>query len=239
MANIIIDFEFTGLYNYCNRPEVVQVLAMNVDTNESVRANFRSKNPMTAGALVCCGGYNPTENATEYFSADKFYKLLREEISATPSDHYFGFGIRTDRTVLFKEYGVEFANYTDLSELCMLTEGLELRMALEGRSMECVYYMITGKVRTPQHGTFEELDMIKRIYDHVVYADGIIKPTHGMLNYMPHGEMAGMPIYDYCLQYRRRADGYRFNNSDLLARTMTLACEVIDTAPMSDLDDDE
>jgi len=38
---------------------------------------------------------------------------------------------------------------------------------------------------------------------------------------MPHGHCAGMPISQYTSNYRRSADGYRYNNSDLLAKSLT------------------
>ena len=229
MANIIIDFELTGLYNNVHTPEIVQLLAMNVDSGEMIISNFRSKTPMTAGALVCCGGIDPTAGASRYFSAEVLYDLLEREIGAKPTDHYYGFNINTDKAVLSNEYGVEFDNYTDLNELCMLNDDLEFRMAVEGRSLECVYYMITGAVRTPNHGTFEELDMIKTIYDYVVDDNGTIKPTNEFLQYIPWGEYAGMTILEYVQKYRRRADGYRHNNDNLLARSMSSEIELLES----------
>ena len=230
MANVIIDFEFTGLYNVVHTPEIVQVLAMNVDNGEWFITNFCSKTPMTAGALVCCGGVDPTAGASRYFSAEVLYDLLEREIGANPTtDHFYGFNINTDKAVLFNEYGVEFANYTDLNDLCMLNDELEFRMAVEGRSLECVYYMITGGVRTANHGTFAELAMIKTIYDYVVDENGEIKPTNEFLHYVPWGEYAGMTILEYVQRYRRRADGYRFNNDNLFARSMTSEIELLES----------
>ena len=37
---------------------------------------------------------------------------------------------------------------------------------------------------------------------------------------MPWGDYAGVPICEYVKEERRRADGYRFNNNDLLATSM-------------------
>ena len=236
MANIIIDFEFTGLPNHAVSPEIVQVLAMNVDNGKSTKVDFKSFKPMTAGALICCGGYDPNKYATNYFTSCALYEILKNGIDAKPDDHYFGFNIATDSAVL-RDYGVVFENYTDLVELCMLSD-IEYRMAVEGRSLECVYYFITGQIPHADHGTFDELNMIKTIYDYVVDKNGIIKPVHGFLSYVPWGEHAGMEIREYVERYRRRADGYRFNNDNLFAKALSFEISLGENY-YNDIDEDE
>lgn len=48
------------------------------------------------------------------------------------------------------------------------------------------------------------------------------------LTVMPWGEFSGTPIKEYCRANRRRADGYRYNNSDDLASALTFYCSEID-----------
>lgn len=62
----------------------------------------------------------------------------------------------------------------------------------------------------------DELIMIQSLYNFVKNID-----LKKRLTFMPHGHCAGMPIADYVIDYRRQADGYRFNNSDILADSLT------------------
>jgi hypothetical protein len=56
---------------------------------------------------------------------------------------------------------------------------------------------------------------------------------------MPWGDYAGVPIRKYVEEERRRADGYRFNNSDLLAVSMDYWIEYNEYGFIDDLTDEE
>lgn len=80
--------------------------------------------------------------------------------------------------------------------------------------MECAYFLLTGKQR---HVSVAKLDLVREIYQQVM----TFTDCKELLTLMPFGHCPGMPISEYFRDFRRAADGYRFNNSDLLARSLT------------------
>ena len=56
---------------------------------------------------------------------------------------------------------------------------------------------------------------------------------------VPFGFCAGMDIYQYVKEYRRSADGYRFNNSNEYARSLRLAIEYTEYMDDDDFDFDD
>lgn len=230
MNDIIIDFEFTGLPTKIHDPEICQMLVKNITNGKSIIKNFKTVVPMTASAIVCCGG-DPTKDATEYFDLKMFIDTL-EEVGASMVDSFWGFGIKTDKNIL-REYGIKLPHYYDIQELLQRSDK-ELCIALGGRSLEACYYIVTGKIMNTAHGTTAELEAIEALYQ---YIDKYIEDNElsTYLVYMPWGDYAGVPICEYVKEERRRADGYRFNNSDLLAVSMD---HWIEYNEYNDLDDD-
>ena len=88
-------------------------------------------------------------------------------------------------------------------------------MAIEGSSIECCYYYITGQRPEFIHGSLEELLAVKEIFDFVSQYE-----LNEFYTVYPFGPNAGMPLDEYVVVYRRNADGYRFNNSDKLAESL-------------------
>lgn len=215
MNDIIIDFEFTGLPTKIHDPEICQMLVKNITNDKSIIKNFKTVVPMTASAIVCCGG-DPTKDATEYFDLKMFIDSL-EEVGASMVDSFWGFGIKTDKNIL-REYGIKLPHYYDIQELLQRSDK-ELCIALGGRSLEACYYIVTGNIMNSAHGTTTELEAIEALYQYIdKYIDDNELSTY--LVYMPWGDYAGVPICEYVKEERRRADGYRFNNNDLLAVSM-------------------
>lgn len=230
MNDIIIDFEFTGLPTKLHKPEICQMLIKNMTNGKICIKNFRTNIPMTVSAIVCCGG-DPTKDADVMFSFEEFNKVL-SDVGASLTDDFHGFGIKTD-SLLLKKYGINLPHYYDIQEQLQLST-LEYDIAIGGRSLETCYYIVTGKIMNSAHGTNAELEAIEALYQYIdTYLEDNELSTY--LNYMPWGDYAGVPICKYVEEERRRADGYRFNNSDLLAVSMDYWIEYNE---YNDLDDD-
>ena len=237
----IIDFEFNGLPRYNFKPEISQVKIAKViggTTNivASKIESYKTHKKTTAGSYLTCGKIQ----GEGYFTKHKFLKLLMEV--AEPSDlainpetgeillyGLVGFSNKTDWEVL-SHYNSRFELenqycYTDIQESLMLSS-IELKMAKEGRSMETCYYLLTGKEVAPSHGALEELYPLIEMWE-IIYNEKIT--FHNRLKYFPWGDHGGMPLKKYCEENRRRADGYRYNNNDLLAKALDYYCEQIDS----------
>ncbi len=233
MKKAILDLEFNGLPNYIFKTEICQVLLRNLENGKTVIRNFKTNTPMTAGALVCCGGNDWSTKGEVLFSKEEFEKLLAE-VGFTPEDNivFFGFGTKTDREIL-QSYSIHLRDYynwintpkyqiVDLQELCRLQEELEKDM-IGSASLEAVHYLIYKEIKTPVHGTEEELDLIHDIYNYLLICrqDKWLSYRES-LKYVPWGQYAGMDIYEYVFYYRRQADGYRYNNNDIYARSLNM-----------------
>ena len=223
-TNFIIDFEFNGLPAYKFKPEIVQVKIMNLETKDFLVTNFLSKKGITAGAKICMG-LSPDDKtlpfAVSRFTKEKFFDLVRA-VGGTPEDNFWGFSTRTDKSVL-SSYGVVLEHYFDLQSSLRLTK-YEKRLAFEGCSLEAACF-ITGAfdVNEIDHSSNSELEAIASLYD----VNSKLRHKKG-LTVMPWGEFSGTPIKEYCRANRRRADGYRYNNSDDLASALTFYCSEID-----------
>lgn len=215
MTHVIIDFEFTGLdNNFITDNEIVQMKLAVIEQDFGMQVKKR-----------CCINYGSDKKIgvhtllflqTERFSDRKFDKSEFEEIIPDQEDiTFYGFGIQQDIKMLAK-YGIHIERYIDLREELQRSMYAQ-KMATEGSNLECVYYILTGKwPNHSNHSGIEELDTIFEIYQH---SHNIVLEEY--IRYMPHGFCAGMPLDLYVLSNRRQADGYRFNNNDILAKSLT------------------
>lgn len=200
---IIIDFEFNGLPRYGFQPEINQIKMKNLTNGKSVCQNFKTRNKGFGR------GYYGLIKGNKLFSQAEFYKLL-EAIGASDKDAFYGFSIKTDKELL-SSYNIYLSTYVDIQEQLMLKKKYELPMAMGGRSLEFCYYLVAKEVVAVDHNTADELALIERLF----YATRGKKQKH--LTVYPWGQEAGMPLDLYVDDNRRRADGYRYNNNDILA----------------------
>lgn len=214
MRNIIIDLEFTGLDNtYISDNEIVQVKMLDIDNPKLFACkNFGSAKPI--------GAYGRMQGMPAHYEDERFgvfpLSYMIEKglgISDIRDATFYGFSTKLDMKMLLK-FGIEL-QIDCIQEMLMKTE-LEHAMATQGRSMEACYYLATGKIYTGSHSGIEELWPIRELYQ---YAQA--QPLTFPLQYVPFGHCAGMPIAQYVDQYRRAADGHRFNNNDLFAQSLT------------------
>jgi hypothetical protein len=220
MKNIIIDLEFNTLPKYNISSEICCVLLHNVDNNKTIIKSFKTNNPICIGAKYCMGFSNINDNADSLFSKDEFISLLQAiDVEYKENDEetiYYGFGIKTDEMVL-RRYGIFFKYYGDMQDDCRRLDSLELNMCIHGSSLEVVYTLITNKQLQCTHGTDSELSALLVIYNYIEEnRDGL----NSFLSYFPFGDMAGMPLQKYVVDERRRADGYRYNNNDILSTSL-------------------
>jgi hypothetical protein len=211
---VLLDLEFTGLDGeYITDNEIIQFKALVVETGKSLLRNFSSEIPLSAHVQLAHG-------ISRYKRKRRFnkavYDRLLHRIGANSEDVYLGWGVGQDKKML-KKYGIE-CQIQDLQDRYRLSEEYEIRMAREGAGLEEVYFMVFGKAPEISHADLSELDAIKALYDQSVNLTG-----RSQLTVMPFGFCRGMPITEYVVQYRRQADGYRFNNTDLLAASLTAA----------------
>lgn len=220
---IIIDFEFNGLPRYGFMPEISQVKMKNLTNGKSVCQNFKTHNKGFGR------GYYGFIKGNKLFSQTEFYKLLGA-IGASEQDAFYGFSIKTDKELL-SSYNICLSTYVDIQEQLMLKKKYEHPMAMGGRSLEFCYYLVAKEVVAVDHNTADELALIERLF----YATRGKKQKY--LTVYPWGEEAGMPLDLYINDNRRRADGYRYNNNDILAKSLDY---YIDQAESSwSFDDDE
>jgi hypothetical protein len=217
MANkIILDLEFNGLPKYNFEPEIVSLMLYNTSNCKYYIKNYKTNTPITVGANICMNFDVDNSFEQKFFDKEAFEKGL-EMIGATMEDEFYGFSTSLDEQVL-TSYGIFFKRntYRDLSELLRLTTtNIERLMAYEGSSIECCYYYITGQRPTFTHGTLDELLAIKSIFDFISQYE-----LNEYYTIYPFGQYAGMPLNLYVIEYRRNADGYRFNNYDKLSESL-------------------
>ena len=225
--NIIIDFEFNGLPRYNFTPEITQVKMKNLTNGKSVCQNFKTHNKGFGR------GYYGLIKGNKLFSQAEFYKLL-DAIDASEKDAFYGFSIKTDKELL-SSYHIKLSTYIDIQEHLMLKKKYERPMAMGGRSLEFCYYLVTKEVATVDHNTADELALIERLF----YATRGKKNKH--LTVYPWGQEAGMPLDLYVDDNRRRADGYRYNNNDILATSLDYYINQAETCFFNDefTDDDD
>ena len=225
--NIIIDFEFNGLPRYNFTPEITQVKMKNLTNGKSVCQNFKTHNKGFGR------GYYGLIKGNKLFSQAEFYKLL-DAIDASEKDAFYGFSIKTDKELL-SSYHIKLSTYIDIQEHLMLKKKYERPMAMGGRSLEFCYYLVTKEVVTVDHNSSDELALIERLF----YATRGKKNKH--LTVYPWGQEAGMPLDLYVDDNRRRADGYRYNNNDILATSLDYYINQAETCFFNDefTDDDD
>ena len=224
---IIIDFEFNGLPRYGFMPEIAQVKMKNLTNGKSVCQNFKTHNKGFGR------GYYGLIKGDKLFSQKEFYKLLKT-IGASDKDAFYGFSIETDKELL-SSYNIYLSTYIDIQEQLMLKKKYERPMAMGGRSLEFCYYLVAKEVVAVDHNTADELALIERLF----YATRGKKQKH--LTVYPWGQEAGMPLDLYVDDNRRRADGYRYNNNDILATSLDYYINQEETCFFNDefTDDDD
>lgn len=220
-TKIIIDFEFTGLDNtFIKDNEIIQMKVLNLNSLVSISANYGSTKNISAYGQIA---HKVLNYGGIKFSKDKFALHVRlvsgntysgeEEYYNMDSFEFIGFSPSQD-ILMLKKYGIDI-KITDIREQMQLTKH-ELRMATEGSSLECCYLIATGKYpELKSHDGVDELRIIHELYQEVEK----LEKNH-TLTVMPHGHCAGMELTQYVDEYRRQADGYRWNNHDLLAESL-------------------
>lgn len=203
---IIIDFEFNGLPRYGFQPEITQVKMKNLTNGNAVCQNFKTHKKGFGQ------GYYGLIKGDKLFSQKEFYKLLKT-IGASDKDAFYGFSIKTDKELL-SSYNIYLSTYVDIQEQLMLKKKYEHPMAMGGRSLEFCYYLVTKEAVTVDHNSADELTLIEKLF----FATRGKKQKH--LTVYPWGPEAGMPLDLYVDDNRRRADGYRYNNNDVLATSL-------------------
>jgi hypothetical protein len=216
MKNLLIDLEFTGLDNsFVKDNEIVQLKLMDVDNGNFVCVDCTSVKPVSLYHRVFCGRIDDYAG-TLVFSTELFNASVKLLVNTTDDIIYHGYSVQQD-LVMLKKYDINI-EIVDLQEKMRLNPEYEKILAVECASMESAYFLLTGKVPPLNtHWGSGELDLLREIYQAVEkFAD-----NNELLTIMPWGHCAGMPLEDYVEEYRRAADGYRLNNDDLLAESLT------------------
>lgn len=221
MDSIIVDFEFTGLDNtYFTDNEIVQCKMLNINSNIGLVENFLTNKPSNIGAFLKHKINNLDSNIV--FSKTEFDRILNA-VSGGNEFKLFGFSVSQDLSMC-KKYGIDL-EIDDIMEMILLSD--DAKSIIEnGRSLESVYYYYYQKELNVSHGSIEELAAIKEVLDKIENKD--LSPYY---KFMPHGHCAGMPISEYVLNYRRAADGYRYNNNDTLSISLNHEIELLEDEP--------
>ena len=225
---IIIDLEFTGLDNtYIKDNEIIQLKMINVQNERVYCCNFSSKKKISAYTKLShkVDRVKGSLFSKEYFDIGIQFILIDKK----SEPEFYGFGVQQDMIMLNK-YGIKL-DILDIREILQLSKH-EKRLATEGSGLEAAYLIVTGKYpELKNHDGADELLIIKKLFD---AAKKLRKKE--FLTVMPHGHCAGMPISEYISGYRRAADGYRFNNFDILSKSLSHAIEQAE--PEMEYDDD-
>lgn len=215
---VIIDFEFNGLPRHNFEPEISQVKAFCLETGIKICANYRTRKAPQIGALLKTGKIT----GKKLFNKREFNLLLKEIGVDDPyKAEFIGFSNKTDKSIL-SQYGIGLNWSEDLQETLTRSK-YEKNMAINGRSMETCYYIVFEKEIAPSHGDIEELDALIEIYE----ATRKLRLKKYLTVY-PWGDEAGMPLKEYCDYNRRRADGYRYNNNDILAISLDHTIDLLE-----------
>lgn len=213
MNRIIIDLEFTGLDNsYIKDNEVVQLKMLNITTGATLCNTYRTKKESGAGAYLC-HKIKKIDQGYIDFSKSEFDEALKVVDADISRDQFYGFSISNDIKMLLK-YDIHIPKYIDIQEQFRLTE-YEQRIATEGSSLETLVFMVLGREAEINHGDESELLEMESLIEKL---DEL--PKNEFLSLVPFGHCAGMPLIQYIIEYRRAADGYRFNNDNLYASSL-------------------
>lgn len=228
---VLIDLEFTGLDNtFTTDNEIVQVKMMNTDTGSKIIQDFNTKKPASVYEIVGRGSI-PQRGPFPFFSLEQFDRMLTE-IGASRTDMFYGYSVSQDMLMLGK-YDINL-NISDLQETLRLCPDYELQMATGCNKMELACYLVTGKIPpTNTHYDIKEIYLIAEIYEKCKSLK-----QNDFYTVMPFGHCAGMPIEDYVENFRRAADGYRFNNSDRLSLSLSNAIDAIENLSPCEEDDE-
>lgn len=213
MQRIIIDFEFTGLDNsYITDNAIIQMKMKNVDNGYTYIRNYGSDKYLSAHVRLHFT--NNIKMEGKPFSKEEFENGI---MHITGGDDYelFGFSVSQDKKMLAK-YGI-IVEITDIQEWARLQNNklYEYEMATEGHGLEETYMIVTGRnPHLKNHSDIEELLVIEELMDKLE------RPTRSTYTVMPWGHCSGMPLDEYIQNYRRAADGYRWNNNDTLALSL-------------------
>jgi hypothetical protein len=88
-------------------------------------------------------------------------------------------------------------------------------MATQWCSLECCAYYVLGDFYKPKHNGTEEVELIKSMIK-----ETWLEEKRNLYTLYPWWFMAGMPLSEYCVDYRRNADWYRYNNNNLLSKSL-------------------
>ncbi len=223
----IIDLEFTGLDNsFINDNEIIQVKILNLKNNKKIIKNFNS--------LKELGAYAQLEHRTArytgcpLFSKEEFDAMLTQ-IDLSIDSEFWGFGVTQDLLML-SAYNINIT-INDIRTFYQCTE-FAYRMATEGSGLEPTYLIVTGEYPPIiSHSDFSEMVLIETLFHKMKEYD-----ADNYMSIVPFGHCSGMSISDYVQEYRRQADGYRYNNSDTFAYSLDAA---IGELEYDDDDDDE
>lgn len=222
----IIDLEFTGLDNYyCDNHEIIQVKVMNIETGNTICANFNSKRPISAHPRLehKCLHYSDHP----FFSKAELENMLQTIDLELYSTAFYGFGVEMDLRMLYK-YDVDI-DITDIRSAFQKSE-FALQMAVEGSSLEATYLIVTDKYpENISHADASELTLIYELYLAISHTY-----INDFMEIVPFGPWAGSKISDYVVENRRKADGYRFNNDDEFATALDHAIHLLQSPEEDD-----
>lgn len=236
---IIIDLEFSGIdCQLYKKNEITQLKMLDIDTLKTVCIDFKTKRNHKQTR------HNYLPKANVVFTKNRFFKELKGFIKGETEIEFIFFGKKQDIYMLEK-YDLELTQQsfkkllnihdlkvTDLQELAGCVPKIEKDMILYGRSLEDVYFSIFGKEPNVNHCDCSELQAMYEIYQHIK-----TKKISKRMKYYPFGYMKGEKLSEYCMWNRRAADGYRFNNEDLLSSSLTYWINKIDELDDYDYDD--
>lgn len=219
MSRILIDIEFTGLDNsYISDNEIIQLKMKNMNNGKIFIKNYGSNKELTAHVQLEHGVKKYNEPLFNYLE----FEYAITSINAEFSDIYIGFGVQKDIEML-KKYEIPIENIIDIREILQRSKH-EVRIATEGSGLEEIYLIATGKSPSLiSHSSFDELLLIEELFHIAMTIE-----KNEFLSVMPHGHCAGMPISQYIEQYRRAADGYRYNNSDILSESISHWIDILE-----------
>jgi len=210
----LIDLEFTGLDNtFIGDNEIIQVKIKNIENQKCVIKNFNSKKPLSA--------YTQLEHRVVRYSDCPFFDLsqlleMLKEIDLSIDSDFWGFGVEQDMKMLAK-YGW-CPSIHDIRSHWQKTE-FAYRMATEGSGLEPCYFIVTGEYPPDaSHADFSEMILIERLWEKMEEY-----PAQEFMSVVPFGHCSGMDITEYVENYRRAADGYRFNNDDDFSEALSFA----------------
>lgn len=234
MKNIIIDFEFTWLdNNYITDNEIIWMSYMDIDTKESKSFIFSSEKKNAIGSYLVNRITPEEQNGLIKFSKEFFEEIFGKDFSRTTKFYFFS---ASQDVKMLKKYGIHIGTsyLIDVQDEMRRCDDYEYTMAREGSSLECCYYMIMWEELKSLH---TETNEVKAIYEMIAKMKNIECRSHYTV--YPWGAWAGMPLDDFCIEYRRNADWYRYNNVDTLASSLDYYCSVIDEAYDYSDDDEE